>query len=548
MTEIGKSLLGAARRAARIARDIRGGVAIWFGLMFPVLTFAVLVAVEFARASSADEALQDAVDAAALIAARSTAITSEELDAIGDAALIGALQGVKGINGFTADADGRLSMATFSVDGSTVTATATGTSEVLVAGTFIPAIEIHAGAEVVRSINKLEIAMVLDTTGSMSGTKLSNLQTAAKNFITTMEAAAARSTETNPVRISIVPFSTSVRVNDTLSMSSYNTSTHSMTGLPTWLDGRAQSTAWNKDIFDIANATAARIDRFEMLKNMGLSWGGCIEARMPPYDIRETAPSSSNVDTLFTPYFAPDEPDTSSAYGNDYMDDETSGNWSVRQGNYAKYAVHDFNYWSYYLNNWTWGPNQNCNPATIQRLSTNFSALRSHIDTFVASGETNIPLGLMWGWHTLSPNAPLADGVAYSTPNTTKIIVLMTDGDNTMGSTSSSNSNGTRYHGYGYGWQNRVSGLSSSSSSTRTSKLNGRMVGNGSQEDLCGNIRGQNIIIYTVGVGVSSSSQTLLTDCAGTAEQYYDVSADAGDLDTAFDAIAGSIQNLRLSR
>src|SRR5204863_333012 len=98
---------------------------------------------------------------------------------------------------------------------------------------------IHANSEVVRSINKLEIAMVLDTTGSMQGTKISNLMTAAKNFITTMQDAASRSSATDPVKISIVPFSTTVKIMSPVAVSGYDDAGHSMSGIPTWLDGRA---------------------------------------------------------------------------------------------------------------------------------------------------------------------------------------------------------------------------------------------------------------------------------------------------------------------
>src|SRR5690606_29211798 len=132
-----------------------------------------------------------------------------------------------------------------------------------------------------------------------------------------------------------------------------------------------------------------------------------------------------------------------------------------------------------------------------------------------ASGETNIPIGLAWGWNTVSPIGPFGDGVAYGTPNYQKIIILMTDGDNTMNDTiGSNNSNNSYYHGYGYIWQTKISGTTSSSStSTRTTKMNDRLVppsSNPNQESLCGNIKAKNIQIYTVGVGVSSSSEALL--------------------------------------
>jgi Flp pilus assembly protein TadG len=50
----------------------------------------------------------------------------------------------------------------------------------------------------------------------------------------------------------------------------------------------------------------SRFDLFDRIK--GGSWKGCIEARPEPYDVTDDPPSPSNPDTLFVPYFAPDEP------------------------------------------------------------------------------------------------------------------------------------------------------------------------------------------------------------------------------------------------
>ena len=44
-----------------------------------------------------------------------------------------------------------------------------------------------------------------------------------------------------------------------------------------------------------------------------LQWKGCVRQRNEPYDLQEDTPSTGTPDTLFTPFFAPDEPD-----GNQY--------------------------------------------------------------------------------------------------------------------------------------------------------------------------------------------------------------------------------------
>ncbi len=165
-------------------------------------------------------------------------------------------------------------------------------------------------------MNKLEIAMVLDTTGSMTGSKISNLQTSATDFVNTMSVASSQATAagiTNAVKIAIVPFSTTVKVSAPVTLTNYNVNTFSMTGLPTWLDGRARSTPWNYDIFT-NTATSTRIDRFALLKAMGAGggtpWGGCVENRAAPYDTTDDAPDPANPATLFTPVFWPDGADS----------------------------------------------------------------------------------------------------------------------------------------------------------------------------------------------------------------------------------------------
>ncbi len=546
-----KRMIGKVRSvAARYASDARGSVAIWFGIAAPVVAVAALGVVDYGNASMKQTLIQNALDDAALIAARSTATTSAQIDAIGDAAFAGLLPTGTPISGFTPDSSGHIANVTFTLTGTTVSATAVGTVTPLVSNLLLGGpVPIHAKSEVVRGMNQLEIALVLDNTGSMQGSKISNLITAANNFVTTMQNATVGSTVTDPVKISIVPFSVSVKVNPSLSMATYNTSTFSMTNLPTWLDGRARALAWNNDIFTNASSASARIDRFAMLKSLGKTWDGCVEARVAPYDIRDTAPTSSNVSTLFIPYFWPDEPDTDTDYMNDYTNDvSNSGTWSVRQGYSAKYTSGNIKASGNISGlGYTYGPNAGCVMAPIMRLTTDFTALHNEINTMTAGGDTDIPLGLMWGWHTISPNAPFGDGSAYGAPHVTKIIVLMTDGENTFGDVNNNNNNNSLYEGYGYVWQNR---LGSTNLNTAASNMDARMVPptGTTAESLCGNIKAQNIQIYTVGVGVTTASKALLTACATSSDNYYDVTSNGSNLNATFAAIAGSIQNLRISK
>jgi hypothetical protein len=155
-----------------------------------------------------------------------------------------------------------------------------------------------------------------------------------------------------------------------------------------------------------------------------------------------------------------------------------------------------------------------------------------------ANGNTNIPMGLVWGWHTLSPNAPLSDGVAYGTKNHRKIIILMTDGDNVF--SSHNNHNSSQYSGLGYLWQGLL-GITSGSNNTRNDKMDERLA------LLCKNIKDKEIVLYTVRVEVKTGSSDLLKNCATDPDKFFDVQ-NVSQLGAAFDAIAGSIDNLRLTK
>ncbi|MDB5475240.1 MAG: hypothetical protein JWP49_751 [Phenylobacterium sp.] len=506
------------RRLRSVLADRRGNVAVVVALALAPLSLAALGALDIARATAAKLILQDALDAATLATAKSTTTDPTVLQATGDRIFR---------QNLTLDSDVTLASDTFVFGaGGTVVANAAANVKPLIIGSITGGpIKVGAHTEVKRAGNELEIALVLDNTGSMAGTKLSNLKTAASNFIDSMSAAAAQTGDPNAIKISLIPFSNTVRVG-----SSFATAT--------WIDQNGSSPI-NNEIFTTATGTQWA-NRFTLLATLHTSWAGCVESRQAPYDIQDTPPGTGA--TLFTPYFAPDEPDNGGTFYNDYLNDsQPKGTaWQVRQGGIAKYSNSpDFSNGM--------GPNWGCNLQTLQRLSTGWSALKTAINAMQAGGDTNIPMGLMWGWHTLSPNAPFADGVAYLTPKHKKIVILMTDGQNTM--TDSGNSNTSFYSAAGYAWQGRVlqaSGTPIGSNNTqaeRTAALDDRL------SKLCTNMKAvdKDIEIYTMRVEVTGGTSTVLQNCASAADHYFDVTNSA-QLDATFQQIAGSIASLHLSK
>ncbi len=530
---LNKGLRAFVRRLARGGRDDSGAAAVFFAVSLIVLAPLTLGMMDVYVASNQRTQLQDALDAATLFAARSTATTSPAVDAIGDKALTSNLTLPSGVT---------LVASNFTLTGNTVTGYAEVTPVAIAPGLW-PHANVSAQATVTRSLDKLEIALVLDNTGSMANNgKLTTLKSAGANLIDKLAAAAARSTDSTPLRVSLVPFSMTVRVQGSTPTTNYDTSTHSGIGFPTtWIDPQGVASvnaaaSGGYDTFDV------KTDRFTMLKQMNKQpWDGCVESRRQPYDVQETAPTTGTPATMFTPYFWPDEPDDSTAGRNNYQKDAGGTGWKAKEQKSSKYTT-ALTRTGAFMTGYNYGPNSGCSMQQIIRLTTDTASIKTAINNMVAVGDTNIPMGLVWGWHTLSPNAPFADGSAYSTQHLKKIVILMTDGENTMTNPGSSNANGSYYSGVGYIWQNIMQGLTSSSgSSARQAAMDARLA------LLCTNMKAQNIVIYTVRVEVAAGASTVLKDCASGADKFYDVQ-DVSQLSAAFDSIAGSIDNLRISK
>src|SRR5262249_10924205 len=88
------------------------------------------------------------------------------------------------------------------------------------------------------------------------------------------------------------------------------------------------------------------------------------------------------------------------------------------------------------------GPNIDC-PQQITPMTANSATILSGINSMKPLGDTQINIGLAWGWRLLSPNwqGQWADNematnslpLAYDTPNMVKVVILMTDGTNYIG-------------------------------------------------------------------------------------------------------------------
>ncbi len=185
--------------SAKLGRDDRGSVAVIFAVTLVPTLLAIGLAVDTARAFAVKSQLQAALDAAAL-AVGSSSGTDAEMQALA--------QKFFDAN-FKPNGLATASSIQISVAGDTITATGTATvdSTVMQIGGF-DTIAIAQGSQVVRAIRGLELAMVLDNTGSMTTSdNIGALRDAAHELTDILFGGQT----THPtLKIALVPYSASV--------------------------------------------------------------------------------------------------------------------------------------------------------------------------------------------------------------------------------------------------------------------------------------------------------------------------------------------------
>jgi Flp pilus assembly protein TadG len=537
-----------------LLRRFRGceeaNVAVIFALSLLPLLLAVGSAVDYSRAANLHSQLQADTDAAALAACKSPLTSATDLKALAQQVLNGFMPGKITI-------DDRTFIATNNPRSIEITTSTSYTPQFikLPRPMTVSTTSVCAAGE-----NFYEIALVLDTTGSMnnsagSKTKIEALRESAAAFVNTMFA----NFDADHVKISIVPFAASVKVDPT----SYASAT--------WLDTAGQSSIHWQNVLDAStNGFTSRLGIFNKLKASESSWGwaGCLESLPYPYNTKDETPSSGTPDTLYVPLFAPDEYGNSSdaSYNNNsYVDDGTSSysgscrkdldSKTTRMGQACKYKTPTD------VRNSRPGPNWGCTSRAITRLTNSQTALTTEISKLTANGQTNIHEGLHWGWRTISKTGVFNDAEAYDTKNVTKVIVLMTDGMNTWTGDRDIYVAKSQYSAYGY--FNNADGTKTekrlptgygdlndtddSKSSAKARKAIDQLT-----RETCANARAKGVAIYTVGFSVSGDSMDeaglqLLKDCSADASRSF-LATDVTSLNKSFEDIAKGIGEMRITR
>ena len=535
----------------RLASDRRGNTAIVFAFALLPIAMAAGGAMDLRRAWSNKSYLQDSADAAVLAAAKgyysaAGKTRTERLDAARAVADAYMRQAVDRRSGALEAPTWTLS---FPEDSGEFIMQASAKSPAAFGGLFgIAALDVDAESVSSAGDRRVEVALVLDSTGSMAGKKLAELKRASTDFVDTLESAAASHPKPDAVKIALVPYNNAVKVGAEYANAD-------------WIDKAGASSIHYENLSALTVGKglpkAERIQgtrklptRLELFKALNTNWAGCVESRPMPFDITNDTPDASKPDTLYVPFFAPDEPDRTHTdphprrdkqpLQNDYLDDgplpaDASKDWFKRQQNVDKYVAQPFKKGAYGA---ALGPNKECSVAPVIRLGTGFTSIRTGIKAMKAEGNTNIFIGLHWGWNAVSPTGPFGDGSAYGEKSLDKIIVLMTDGTNVHSSVG--NPNNSPYASVGYLIKNRL-GITSGSEKKRQDAMDDRL------RKLCANVKGTGVIIYAIRVEVDPGASDVMESCATSDEYFHDVQ-DASELDETFDEIARKILQIRLSR
>ncbi len=267
-------------------------------------------------------------------------------------------------------------------------------------------LSVPASGVAMERIENIEISLVLDVSGSMnSNSRLTNLKSAAKEFVQTMD----DNTEDGTLSISIVPYATQVSAPDEL-FAHLNVTPNNE-----FFRYRDRNFAEAEPEYDDDGNLVLNLD---LLNLSHVNFSNCLN--FDSSDFEDTGISTS---TYFerTMHFDP----WSETDGRDEASEDTYYDSSV-----SSYPV--------------------CEAKASREMllwSEDTTALKNYIDAFVADGNTSIDIGMKWGTALLDPTLQpvvtsliasddLPEGFegrpfGYSSGEAVKVVVLMTDGQNT---------------------------------------------------------------------------------------------------------------------
>jgi Flp pilus assembly protein TadG len=267
-----KRLCGGACSAAQaFCADRSGNVALIFALLLIPIVAATGSAIDYSRANSVKGSMQGALDATALLLSKeASTLNGRQLDTKAQTIFQSQFHRPEAERiRVNATYSGRRSgESTLSVSGSAVV----DTTFLRLIG--VSRLNVSTTSEVSWGLRKLEVALVLDNTGSMGSLgKIEALKVAAHQFVTSL-----RNATRNPddVKFSIVPFDTHVNVG-------------ASNASKPWFDWSLLTGASGMTTASAGAGAGAGV----------ASWTGCVIDRTQDYDVQIAPPRPAITATLF---------------------------------------------------------------------------------------------------------------------------------------------------------------------------------------------------------------------------------------------------------
>ncbi|GBF25459.1 hypothetical protein MnTg02_00491 [bacterium MnTg02] len=255
--------------AKRFGGNQRGNVAIIFGMLaIPIFAIAGS-AVDFGRAINMQRELTNSIDAAALAAGAAFNLDTEDRIQLAKDYLN---------ENFKPAGNATVNEPTITIVDKKITITITGTIDTTFLGVMgITNINVASSNEITLKAKKLEVVLALDTTGSMSGSKISTLRSSGKDlvdYLYTGENAA------DNVKMGIVPFADFINI-DTANQTA------------PWVTLDINDNRYCQLILGGKNTSSNNYYCNYYKSNPG-SWKGCVNYRDNPNHINDAPATGSN--------------------------------------------------------------------------------------------------------------------------------------------------------------------------------------------------------------------------------------------------------------
>lgn len=302
---------------------------------------------------------------------------------------------------------------------------------------------------------KLRVAMALDVTGSMASDGKMPALKTAAKAL--VDTLKSSASATGDVYISIIPFAQMVNVGKSNKDES-------------WIDwelhGECSSSSYK-------SKTACQNADKDWDSYGKSNWKGCVTDRNQPYDTTKDAPTTAATKFSAVRY-------------------EQGGS--------------------------------NICPAKILPMTSAYSAedvqtIKDKIDDLEPAGGTNQPIGMAWAWMALQSGDPLNTPVKDANHTYTDVIILMSDGLNTI----------DRWYGNG---------------SDHSTAVDGR------QQILCDNIKNPingKTAVYTIQVNTDGDPESAILKSCADVGSFYPATTTSG-IASAFNSIGTSLTKLRLAK